>query len=131
MCKNRSYSQTCSNNHIWKTTTGLRRLIVGLPKQIPIQLWQYKMTNCLMQPATTYFVPQMEKTCLKQPLQNFILLKFLVPFLDNIRCCTNFLDTPQAFTQHLPNHIKHFVSLFLSCIFYFVKLKRKTCHRKK
>ena len=41
------------------------------PKQIPIQLLLYKMTTCLAQPATTFFVSQMKKTSLKQPLQNF------------------------------------------------------------
>ena len=54
-------------------TTSLRHL----PKPIPIQLLLHKTTTCLMQPATTSFappppIPQMKKTCLKQPLQNFI-----------------------------------------------------------
>ena len=53
-------------------TTSLRRL----RKPIPIQLLLHKTTTCLMQPATTSFapppIPQMKKTCLKQPLQNFI-----------------------------------------------------------
>ena len=54
-------------------TTSLRRL----RKPIPIQLLLHKTTTCLMQPATTSFAPAPphstnEKTCLKQPLQNFI-----------------------------------------------------------
>ena len=65
------YSQTCSNDHIYKMTTHLRQPMLSLPKQIPIQLLLYKMTTCLSQPATTFFVSQMKKNCLKQPLQNF------------------------------------------------------------
>ena len=40
------------------------------PKPIPMQLLLYKTTTCLTRPATTFFVPQMKKNCLKQPLQN-------------------------------------------------------------
>ena len=52
---------TCSNNHLYKTTTRLRWPLLGLPKQILIQLLLYKMTTCLMQSATTFFVSQMKK----------------------------------------------------------------------
>ena len=31
------------------------------PKPIPIQLLLFKMTPCLLQPAATFFVPQMKK----------------------------------------------------------------------
>ena len=41
------HSQPCSNDHLYKTTIRLTR------------------------PATTFFVSQMKKTFLKQPLQNF------------------------------------------------------------
>ena len=64
------YSQTCLYDHLYKTTTHLRWPMLSPPKPIPIQLLLYKMTTCLMRPTTTFFVPQMKKTCLKQPLQN-------------------------------------------------------------
>ena len=32
------------------------------PKQISVQLLLFKTTNCLMQPATIFFVSQMKKT---------------------------------------------------------------------
>ena len=56
------YSQTCSNNHLYKTTTRLRQPMLSSPKQIPIQSLLYKRTTCLTQPATTFFVSQMKKT---------------------------------------------------------------------
>ena len=66
------YSQTCSNDHLYKTTIRLRRPVLSPSKQIPIQSLLYKTTTCLKRPATTFFVSQMKKkTCLKQPLQNF------------------------------------------------------------
>ena len=68
-------SQTCSNNHLYKLTTRLRRPILNLPKPVNIQSLLYKVSTCLTQPVTTFFVPQMKKTCLKQPLQNFIQLR--------------------------------------------------------
>ena len=52
---------TCSNNHLYKTTTHLRQPMLSLPKEIPIQSLLYKMTTCLTRPATTFFVSQMEK----------------------------------------------------------------------
>ena len=55
------YSQTCSNDHLYKMTTCLSWSMLSPPKQIPIQSLLYKMTTCLMRPATTYFVTQMEK----------------------------------------------------------------------
>ena len=55
------YSQTCSNNHLYKTTTRLRRPLLSQPKQILMQLLLYKMTTCLTQSATTFFVSQMKK----------------------------------------------------------------------
>ena len=66
-----NYSQTCSNNHIFKMTTYLRRPMLNLLEQIPIQSLLYKTTTCLKQPATTFFVSQIKKNCLKQPVQNF------------------------------------------------------------
>ena len=42
--------------------------MVSLPQQIPIRPLLYKITTCLTQPATTFFVSQMKKkTYLKQP----------------------------------------------------------------
>ena len=49
------YSQTCSNDHLYKTTTRLRRPMLSPPKQIPIQLLLYKTTTCLTRPATIFF----------------------------------------------------------------------------
>ena len=46
--------------------------MLSLPKAIPIQTLLYKTTTSLTQPVTTYFVTQMKKTCLKQPVQDFI-----------------------------------------------------------
>ena len=61
----RQYSQTCSNDHLYKTTTRLRRPILGPPEQIPIQSLLYKTTTCLTRPATTFFVSQMKKNLSK------------------------------------------------------------------
>ena len=55
------YSQTCSNDHLYKMTTDLRQPMLSLPKQIPIQSLLQKMTTCLTQPATTFFLSQMKK----------------------------------------------------------------------
>ena len=54
---------TCSNNHLYKTTTHLRQPMLSLPKEIPIQSLLYKTTTCLTRPATTFFVSQMKKNC--------------------------------------------------------------------
>ena len=64
------YCQTCSNHHLYIMTTCLRP-ILSLPKPIPIKSLLHKTTTCLMQSATTFFVPKWKKNCLK-PLQNFI-----------------------------------------------------------
>ena len=40
------------------------------PHQIPEQLLLYKTTTCLTWPATTFFVSQMKKAYLKQPLKS-------------------------------------------------------------
>ena len=56
------YSQTCSNDHLSKTTTRLRRPVLSPPKQIPIQSLLYMTTTCLTRPATTFFfISQMKK----------------------------------------------------------------------
>ena len=64
-------AKTCSNDHLYKTTTRLRRPVLSPPKQIPTQSLLVKTTTCLTWPATTFCVSQMKKTCLKLPLQNF------------------------------------------------------------
>ena len=63
------YSQTCSNDHLCKTTTCPRRPMLNLLRQIPMQLLLCKTTNCLRQPATTFLSPKWKKACLKQPLK--------------------------------------------------------------
>ena len=40
-----SYSQTCLNDHLYKSTTHQRQPMLSLPKQIPIQSLLYKMTT--------------------------------------------------------------------------------------
>ena len=58
----KNYSQTCSNGQLYKTTTCLRWPKLSPPKPILIQLLLHnKMTTCLMQPAITFFVPQIKK----------------------------------------------------------------------
>ena len=69
-----NYSQTCSNDHLRKTTTCLRRPMPSPRKPIPIQLLLY---DDLLSNATRdhFFCPPKErkkKNCVKQPLQNFI-----------------------------------------------------------
>ena len=66
------YTQSCLNDHLYKTATPLRRAMLSQPKSIAIQSLLYKTTTCLARPATSFFVPQMKNNCLKQPLQNFI-----------------------------------------------------------
>ena len=46
----REYSQTCSNDHHYKTTICLRRPMLGLPKLISLQLFLYKATTCDQRP---------------------------------------------------------------------------------
>ena len=54
-------------------TTSVKRPMLNLPTQIPVQLLLYKTTTCLTRPATTFFWLENEKkACLKQQLQNFI-----------------------------------------------------------
>ena len=65
------YSQTCSNEHLYTTTTRLRQPIPSPPKQIPIQALLYKTTNCLNATSDHIFCLPNEKNYLKQPLQNF------------------------------------------------------------
>ena len=55
-----NYSQTCSNDHLYKLTTHLRQPTLSPPKQIPIQSLLYKTTTCLTWPATTFFVSQVK-----------------------------------------------------------------------
>ena len=67
------YSQTYSNNHLYKTKTHLRWPTLSLPNQIPIQSLLYRKTTCLTWTATTFLFPKWKKTCLKQQIQNFTL----------------------------------------------------------
>ena len=55
------YSQTCSNDHLNRTTTSLTQHMLSSPKQIPIQL----------RLAINFFVSQMNKNLSKATLQNF------------------------------------------------------------
>ena len=55
------YSQTCSNEHLNRTTTSLTQHMLSSPKQIPIQL----------RLAINFFVSQMNKNLSKTTLQNF------------------------------------------------------------
>ena len=60
-----SYSQTCLNYHLYMMSTHLRWPMLSLPKPISIQLFLYKTTTYLLQPATALFccppLPQIEK----------------------------------------------------------------------
>ena len=64
------YSQTCSNDHLHKTTTRLRRPMLSPPKRVPIQSLLCKTTTCLKRPATT-FVSQMKKDLSKTTTTKF------------------------------------------------------------
>ena len=66
------YSQSCSNDHLCKTTTYLRQPMLSPPKPFPVQSLLYKTTTCLTWPATTFLSLKWKKSCLKQPLINFI-----------------------------------------------------------
>ena len=48
-----------------QTTTSIRQTVLSLPKQIPIQPLLYKTTTCLTQPATPFFVSQIQKNLSK------------------------------------------------------------------
>ena len=61
----KDYSQTCLNDHLYKTTMHLRRPILSPPKQTPIQSLLYKTTTRLTRLATTFFVSQMKKNLSK------------------------------------------------------------------
>ena len=54
------YSETCSNDHLCKTTNA------ESPNKFPLN--RYFLTR----PANTFLTPKWKKTCLKQQLQNFI-----------------------------------------------------------
>ena len=62
------YSQTCSNNHLCKTTYA-ESAQANLHPIVTL----YKTNTCLTQPVTTFLTLKTKKTCLKQQLQNFIL----------------------------------------------------------
>ena len=66
------YSQSCSSDHLCKMTTHLRRPMLSPPKPFPVQSLLYKTTTCLTSPATTFLSLKWKKSCLKQPLINFI-----------------------------------------------------------
>ena len=55
----------CSNDHLYKTTTRLRRPMLGPPNQIPIQPLMYKTTTCLTRPTTSFFCFTNEKNLSK------------------------------------------------------------------
>ena len=55
------YSQTYSNDHLYKMTTRLRQPMPSPPKPIPIQTLLYKTTTCLTRPGNKFFVPQIKK----------------------------------------------------------------------
>ena len=57
------YSQTCSNHHLYKTTTRLWQPMLSPSKQIPKHL--LPTTNGLTGPATTFFVSQMKENLSK------------------------------------------------------------------
>ena len=59
------YSQTYSNNHLYKTKTHLRWPTLSLPNQIPIQSLLYRKTTCLTWTATTFFISKMKKNLSK------------------------------------------------------------------
>ena len=49
----------------WELEPLQHTFMLSLPKPIPMQLLLYKTTTCLMQSATTFFVPQRKKTLSK------------------------------------------------------------------
>ena len=66
------YSQTCSNDHLYKMTSCQSWPVLSPPEPICISLL-HKITTCLTWPATTFLPPKWKKKpCIKQPLQNFI-----------------------------------------------------------
>ena len=67
----RHYIQTCSNDHLCKVTTRLRRPRLSSSKQIPVQSLLCKMTTCLTRPATN-LSPKWKKSLSKTTTKNFI-----------------------------------------------------------
>ena len=65
------YSKTCLYEHLYKTTTRLRRPVLSPPKPIPIQSFMCKTTTCLTRPATTFFVSQMKNNLCKTTTAKF------------------------------------------------------------
>ena len=65
------YSQACSNDHLYKTTTRIRRTMLSTPKQTAIQSLLYRATSCLTRPSTTIFVSQMKKNLSKTTTTKF------------------------------------------------------------
>ena len=59
------YSQTCSNDHLCKTTNA------ESAQTNSIQSLLYKMTTTQLQPATTFFCPQNEKDLSKTATAKF------------------------------------------------------------
>ena len=60
-------------------------------------------------------------------LHHRLLIEFLNTSLGN----TVQKDTSETVKRHVLNHIKHSVSLFLSCIFYFEKQIKKNVSQNK
>ena len=56
------YSQSCSNDHIYKTITRLRQPALSLPKPSLIQSLLYKTPTYQTQLATTVFAPPLPLT---------------------------------------------------------------------
>ena len=75
------YSKTCLYDHIYKTTTRLRRPMLSPPKPILIQSLLYKTTTGLTRPATTFFVPQMKKKNLFKTNTTKICLRLYLMFV--------------------------------------------------
>ena len=49
--------------------------MLSLPKKVPVHLLLYKTTTCLMQPRTTFFVPQMKKNLSKRTTKKIYLVQ--------------------------------------------------------
>ena len=65
-----NYSQTCSNDHLYKMTSLLRQPPLSLQKQIPIQSLMCKTTTCLTT-SDHFFVSQMDKNLSKTTTAKF------------------------------------------------------------
>ena len=75
LLKSKCYSQTCSNNHLYKKTTHLRWPTLSPTKQIPTESLLYKTTTCLTQLATTFFVSQMKTNMSQTTTTKFFPVK--------------------------------------------------------